>query len=53
MKYVNQLIELILELRTFALFWLGQSLSEIGTRLTGFGLSIWVYQNTHAVSQLS
>ncbi|BAY66150.1 major facilitator superfamily MFS_1 [Calothrix brevissima NIES-22] len=53
MKYVNQLIELIRELRTFTLFWLGQSLSEIGTRLTGFGLSIWVYQNTHAVAQLS
>ncbi|MBD2195429.1 MULTISPECIES: MFS transporter [Calothrix] len=53
MKYVNQLVELIRELRTFTLFWLGQSLSEIGTRLTGFGLSIWVYQNTHAVAQLS
>ncbi len=53
MKYISQLIKLIRELRTFTLFWLGQSLSEIGTRLTGFGLSIWVYQNTHAVSQLS
>jgi MFS transporter, DHA3 family, macrolide efflux protein len=53
MQYVRQLIELIRELRNFSLFWLGQSLSEIGTRLTGFGLSIWVYQNTHAVAQLS
>jgi DHA3 family macrolide efflux protein-like MFS transporter len=53
MKDENQLIQLIRELRTFILFWLGQSLSEIGTRLTGFGLSIWVYQNTHTVTQLS
>lgn len=39
--------------RDFTLFWLGQSLSEIGNRLTGFGLGIWVYQHTHAVTQLS
>lgn len=44
---------LILNLRNFSLFWLGQSVSEIGTRLTGFGLSIWVYQTTHAVTQVS
>jgi MFS transporter, DHA3 family, macrolide efflux protein len=53
MKYVRQPIELILEFRNFALFWLGQSVSEIGTRLTGFGLSIWVYQNSHTVTQVS
>jgi DHA3 family macrolide efflux protein-like MFS transporter len=53
MKNASQLIELTRELRNFLLFWFGQSLSEIGTRLTGFGLSIWVYQNTHAVTQLS
>ncbi len=40
-------------IRNFILFWFGQSLSQIGTRLTGFGLGIWVYQNTHAVTQLS
>jgi MFS family permease len=53
MKHLNQLIEPIRELRNFIIFWLGQSVSEIGNRLTGFGLSIWVYQNTHAVAQLS
>ncbi|MBR8838439.1 MAG: MFS transporter [Stigonema ocellatum SAG 48.90 = DSM 106950] len=53
MKYVRQFLETIYEHRNFTLFWFGQSLSEIGTRLTGFGLSIWVYQNTHAVAQLS
>ncbi|MFN6472840.1 MAG: MFS transporter [Nostoc sp. SerVER01] len=51
--YVTKLTELIRELRNFTLFWLGQSLSEIGNRLTGFGLGIWVYHNTHAVTQLS
>jgi len=53
MKSHNQRLEIVHELGNFAIFWLGQSLSEIGTRLTGFGLSIWVYQNTHAVTQLS
>ena len=53
MKYLNQLTEVILELRNFGIFWLGESVSEIGSRLTGFGLGIWVYQNTHAVAQLS
>lgn len=53
MQYVKQPIELIIEFRNFALFWLGQSVSEIGTRLTGFGLSIWVYQNSHNVTQVS
>ncbi|MEC4819846.1 MAG: MFS transporter [Scytonema sp. PMC 1069.18] len=53
MKYINRLIELLRELRTFTIFWLGLSPSEIGNRLTGFGLSIWVYQNTHTVTQLS
>ncbi|MTJ08495.1 MFS transporter [Anabaena sp. UHCC 0253] len=53
MNALSQLIAIIREIRSFFLFWLGQSLSEIGNRLTGFGLSIWVYQNTHAVTQLS
>lgn len=47
------LLDLILNLRNFTLFWVGQSVSEIGTRLTGFGLSIWVYQTTQAVTQVS
>jgi len=53
MKYFHQVIAIISDLRNFMLFWFGQSLSEIGNRLTGFGLSIWVYQHTHAVTQLS
>lgn len=53
MKHLHKLITLIFELRNFSIFWLGQSLSEIGNRLTGFGLSIWVYQNSHTVASLS
>jgi MFS family permease len=53
MKSIGQLITLTREIQNFGLFWFGQSLSEVGTRLTGFGLSIWVYQNTHVVTQLS
>lgn len=49
----KSLLEFLWDLRNFTIFWLGQSLSEIGTALTGFGLGIWVYQNTHAVTQLS
>ena len=49
----NQISAIIRDLRTFIIFWLGQSLSEIGNRLTGFGLGIWVYQNTHQVGGLS
>ena len=48
-----RLFTLIWNLRNFTLFWIGQSISEIGTRLTGFGLSIWVYQTTHVVTQVS
>ncbi|VXD10538.1 major facilitator transporter, involved in Hassallidin biosynthesis [Planktothrix serta PCC 8927] len=53
MECENQIMSFIREFRTFLLFWLGQSLSEVGTRLTGFGLGIWVYQTTHTVTQLS
>ncbi|MGK7890565.1 MAG: MFS transporter [Leptolyngbyaceae cyanobacterium] len=51
--WINQLVALPYQFRNFLLFWFGQSLSQIGTSLTGFGLGIWVYQQTHAVTQLS
>lgn len=53
MEYISKLIQIMRELRNFIIFWLGQSCSEIGNRLTGFGLGIWVYQNTHEVAGLS
>lgn len=49
MDYATNLVRIVGELRRFIIFWLGQSLSEIGNRLTGFGLGIWVYQNTHTI----
>lgn len=52
-SFILRLFTLISNLRNFTLFWVGQSVSEIGTRLTGFGLSIWVYQTTHVVTQVS
>jgi MFS family permease len=39
--------------RTFLIVWFGQLVSLIGTSLTWFGLSIWVYIETGSVTQLS
>jgi len=41
------------QFRDFLIFWLSQSLSQIGTSVTSFGLGIWIYQQTEAVTQLS
>jgi MFS family permease len=38
---------------TFLMVWSGQLVSIIGTSLTWFGLSIWVYLETGSVTQLS
>jgi DHA3 family macrolide efflux protein-like MFS transporter len=40
-------------MRTFFVVWAGQLVSLIGTNLTGFGLSIYVYQQTGSVTQLA
>lgn len=39
--------------RTFVTVWVGQLVSIVGTSLTWFGLSIWVYLETGSVTQLS
>lgn len=39
--------------RTFLTVWSGQLVSIVGTSLTWFGLSIWVYLETGSVTQLS
>ncbi len=39
--------------RTFLLVWLGQSLSVIGSGLSGFALVVWLYQRTGAVTQVA
>lgn len=40
-------------MRTFFTVWGGQLVSVIGTSLTGFGLSIWVYLESGSVTQLA
>lgn len=39
--------------RVFLRLWLGQFVSAIGSRLTGFALGIWVYQQTSSVTQFA
>ncbi|MCC6602938.1 MAG: MFS transporter [Anaerolineae bacterium] len=33
-------------MRTFFIIWLGQLVSMIGSGLTGFGLAVWIYEQT-------
>jgi len=40
-------------MRTFSVVWAGQFVSLIGTSLTGFALSIYVYLETGSATQLS
>ena len=40
-------------MRTFLIVWSGQFLSIVGTSLTWFGLSVWVYLETDSVTKLS
>ncbi|MGG6264532.1 MFS transporter [Leptolyngbya sp. AN03gr2] len=39
--------------KVFLSLWIGQFLSAIGSRLTGFALGIWVYQQTSSVTQFA
>jgi DHA3 family macrolide efflux protein-like MFS transporter len=38
---------------TFIIIWLGQTVSLIGSGLTGFALGVWVYQTTGSVTQFA
>ncbi len=38
---------------TFLRLWLGQSVSGLGSQLTGFGLAVWVFQNTRSVTSMA
>ncbi len=40
-------------MRVFLIVWAGQFVSLVGTALTGFALSIWVYLETGSATQLS
>jgi len=39
--------------KTFAVVWLGQLVSNLGSSMTSFGLAIWVFDKTGSVLQLS
>lgn len=37
----------------FTLVWFGQFISFIGTAMTGFGISIWIYEQSHQATALT
>lgn len=39
--------------RTFMVVWVGQMVSNLGSAMTGFGLGIWVYQETGSTMRLA
>ena len=40
-------------MRTFLIIWIGQLVSLIGSQLTGFAMSVWVYDETRSVLLLA
>lgn len=40
-------------MQTFLLIWFGQLISMLGTGLTGFGLGVWVYEQTGSATHLT
>ena len=43
--------ETIYELKTFLIFWSTQSLSQLGSAMTNFALTLWLYQKTGSALQ--
>ena len=41
----------IKELKTFLILWSTQSLSQLGSSMTGFALTLWLYQRTGSALQ--
>lgn len=39
-------------MRTFWTVWVGQLVSQVGTAMTGFAMTIWVYQESGSVTRL-
>lgn len=40
-------------MRTFWTVWVGQLISQVGTSMTGFAVTIWVYQESGSVTRLA
>jgi MFS transporter, DHA3 family, macrolide efflux protein len=45
--------EITQSMSVFILIWVGQVLSLVGSRMTTFALSIWVYQHTNSITQFT
>lgn len=43
----------IIKLRNFVLFWLGQSISSLGSSMTSFAITIWAFEKTGSALTLS
>lgn len=41
------------DMRTFTIVWFGQLVSLVGSGMTSFGLSLWVYQQSGSVTQFA
>ncbi len=41
----------IKELKTFLILWSTQSLSQLGSTMTNFALTLWLYQRTGSALQ--
>jgi DHA3 family macrolide efflux protein-like MFS transporter len=44
---------LLVGMSTFIIIWLGQTVSLVGSGLTGFALGVWVYQTTGSAMQFA
>jgi MFS family permease len=51
--FSSQSGEITQSMSVFILIWFGQVLSLVGSRTTGFALSIWVYQHTNSTTQFT
>jgi MFS transporter, DHA3 family, macrolide efflux protein len=52
---INKITKFRIEkgMRVFLVVWFGQTVSVIGSGLTGFALDIWIYQRTGSVTQFA
>lgn len=51
--FSSQSGEMTQSMSVFILIWFGQVLSLVGSRTTGFALSIWIYQHTNSTIQFT
>jgi hypothetical protein len=48
---MNSKFKTISKLKTFLVLWSTQSLSQLGSAMTGFALTLWLYQKTGSALQ--